>query len=183
MRRALAQRHPPLREAVLADAAVTARFRGEGGERTSWRQVARLAWESDGFLAHVLYRCKASLQRRGVPVLPRLCHKAAMALGQVCIGDPVVMAPGVYLVHGQVVIDGLTEVGPGTTIAPWVTIGLRAGNYDGPRIGADVAIGTGAKVIGPVTVGDGATIGANAVVVSDVPPGTTVAGVPARPLP
>ena len=183
--RAVRARHPRLRAALVADASVTARFRGERSEFRSGAdaalQIARLAWTSDAFLAHALYRVKASLQRRGVPVLPRLAHRLAMALGQVCVGDPVVMAPGVYLLHGQVVIDGMTEIGPGVTIAPWVTIGLRAGDYRGPTIGADVAIGTGAKVIGPVTVGEGAVIGANAVVVADVPAGATVVGAPARP--
>ena len=61
-----------------------------------------------------------------------------------------------------------------------MTIGLRAGDVRGPTIEADVSIGTGAKLIGPVRVGAGATIGANAVVVDDVPAGATVVGVPAR---
>ena len=64
-------------------------------------------------------------------------------------------------------------------IAPFVTIGLRAGDLAGPTIERDVSIGTGAKIIGPVRIGDGARIGANAVVVDDVPAGATVAGVPA----
>ena len=63
-----------------------------------------------------------------MPVLPRIAHRLAMVLAQVSIGDPVVMHPGVYIVHGQVVIDGLAEIHPGVTIAPWVTIGLRAGD-------------------------------------------------------
>jgi serine O-acetyltransferase len=100
--------------------------------------------------------------------------------GQVCIGDPVVVRPGVYLPHGQVVIDGLVEIERGTTIAPFVTIGLIAGNLQGPTIGARVNIGTGSKIVGPVTIGANAAIGANAVVVRDVPAGATVAGVPAR---
>ena len=48
-----------------------------------------------------------------------------------------------YLLHGQVVIDGLVEIGPGAAIAPWVTIGLRAGDVQGATIGRDVNIGTG----------------------------------------
>ncbi len=99
-----------------------------------------------------------------------------MALAQVSIGDPVVVAPGLYVVHGQIVIDGLVEVGPGAVIMPWVTIGLRAGHVRGATIDANVSIGTGAKVIGPVQVGAGATIGANAVVVADVPDGRGGAG-------
>jgi serine O-acetyltransferase len=88
----------------------------------------------------------------------------------------------VYIVHGQIVADGLVEISTGTSIAPFVTIGLRAGEVRGPTIGRDVNIGTGAKLIGPITVGDGATIGANAVVVDDVSGMTTVAGIPATPL-
>lgn len=184
LRRSIAARHPKLLEAILADARMTARFRGERADFRSRPdaliQAARLAWVSDAYLAQVLYRAKARLQARGVPVLPRLAHRLAMILAQVSIGDPVVVAPGVYIVHGMVVIDGLTEVGAGTSIAPFVTIGLRAGNLQGPRIGRNVSIGTGAKVIGPVVVGDGAIIGAGAIVVGDVNPGSTVIGAPAR---
>ncbi len=183
---ALRARHPGLREAVLADARITAHFRGERHEFRSTAdalaQIARLAWTSDAFAAQVLYRVKTTLQRRGVPVLPRVAHRAAMALAQVSIGDPVLMHPGVYLIHGQVVADGLVEIGPGTVIAPWVTIGLRAGVVEGATIEAGASIGTGAKVIGPVTIGAGAQVGANAVVVADVAPGATVVGAPARPV-
>ena len=184
--RDLQRRHPGFRAAVAADLAVTARFRGERsefrGRADLLGQALRLALQSDAFAAQVLYRAKAALQARRIPVLPRLLHRGAMLLGQVSIGDPVVVAPGVYVVHGQVVVDGLTEIGAGTTIAPFVTVGLKAGNLQGPRIGAGVSVGTGAKLIGPITVGDGAVIGANAVVVDDVAPGATVAGAPAKPL-
>jgi serine O-acetyltransferase len=78
------------------------------------------------------------------------------------------------------VIDGFTEIGPNALIAPFVTVGLRHGRYEGPVIGAGVSIGTGARVLGHVHVGDRAQIGANAVVLEDVPPGATVVGVPAR---
>jgi serine O-acetyltransferase len=135
---------------------------------------------SDAFLATVLYRAKASMQRRNIPILPRICHKLAISLGQVTIGDPVVIEPGLYLLHGQVVIDGLTEIGSRALIAPFVTIGLRDGDIAGPRIGRDVEIGTGAKVLGRIEVGDGVVIGANAVVIHDVAAGETVAGAPAR---
>jgi serine O-acetyltransferase len=137
-------------------------------------------WTSDAFFAQVLYRGKARLQARGVPLLPRVLHRAAMIIAQVCIGDPVVVHPGVYLNHGQVVIDGYVEIHSDVVIAPFVTIGLRAGDFRGPVIGPGVHIGTGAKVIGPIEVGAGAVIGANAVVVDDVPPGATVVGSPAR---
>lgn len=183
--RALQARHPGLREALVADARITAHFRGERHDFRSGLdaavQIARLAWVSDAYLAQALYRLKARLQARGVPLLPRVAHKLAIASAQVSIGDPVLVRPGVYLLHGQVVADGIVEIHEGVTIGPFVTIGLRAGNVQGATIERGVSIGTGAKVIGPVRVGAGATIGANAVVVDDVPPGATVVGAPARP--
>jgi serine O-acetyltransferase len=179
-------RHPRLREALAADARVTARYRGERhefhGALDLALQIVRLAWVSDAFLAQALYRVKARLQALGVPVLPRVAHRLTMALAQVSIGDPVVVQPGVYLVHGQVVADGLVEIESGVVLFPWVTIGLRAGNVQGAVIERDVSIGTGAKVIGPVRIGAGARVGANAVVVDDVAPGVTVVGAPARPV-
>jgi len=184
--REIRSRHPPLREALAADARVTARYRGERHEFNGGVdlavQIVRLAWVSDAFLAQALYRLKARLQALGVPVLPRLAHRLAMALAQVSIGDPVVVQPGVYIVHGQVVADGLVEIESGAVLFPWVTIGLRAGDVQGAVIERDVSVGTGAKVIGPVRIGAGARIGANAVVVDDVAPGVTVVGAPARPV-
>jgi serine O-acetyltransferase len=177
-------RHPGLREAIVADARITAQHRFERhefhGTLDTLIQVLRLMWVSDAFLAHALYRLKAALQRRGVPVLPRLAHKLAMLTAQVSIGDPVVMEPGVYIVHGQVVLDGIVVVRRGAIISPWVTVGLRAGDWAGPTIGPGVSIGTGAKVLGNVKVGAGARIGANAVVIADVAEGATVVGIPAR---
>jgi serine O-acetyltransferase len=182
--RTLRAQHPPLREALVADAKATAGYRGERQEFTSRAdtaaQMLRLALVSDAYLGQALYRLKASLQARRVPLLPRIAHRLAMLVAQISIGDPVVVHPGVYVIHGQIVIDGMVQIGPGVTIAPFVTIGLRAGIPQGATIERDVQIGTGAKVIGPVRIGAGATIGANAVVVDDVPAGATVVGAPAR---
>lgn len=179
----LRSRHPRFTEAVLADTVTTAQHRGE---RFAFRskldaaaQALRLVWVSDAFLAQVLYRAKAAMQRRRIPLLPRICHRLAMMLAQVTIGDPVVVHPGVYIVHGQVVLDGIVEILPGTVISPWVTIGLKAGSVIGPTVREGVSIGTGAKLVGPIEIGAGARVGANAVVVRDVPPGMTATGVPA----
>jgi len=179
-------KHPHFFDALLADARVAASFRGERSEFRSradaLTQSLRLMWVSDAFLAQACYRAKARLQSLGVPVLPRLAHRLAMMTAQVCIGDPVVVDAGVYVAHGQVVIDGFVEVHRGVVIFPWVTVGLRAGDLRGPTIGRDVHIGTGAKLIGPITVGARARIGANSVVVHDVAEGITVVGSPARPV-
>ena len=184
--RALAERQPHFFEALLADARITAAMRGE---REHFRsrgdallQALRLMWVSDAFLAHAAYRLKARLQALGIPVLPRILHRIAMITAQVSIGDPVLMHPGVYIVHGQVVVDGIVEIHPGAVISPWVTIGLIGPSLVGPTIERDVRIGTGAKLLGDIKVGENASIGANAVVIEDVAPGTTVVGVPARPV-
>jgi serine acetyltransferase len=83
-----------------------------------------------------------------VPVLPGLLHHVAQITGRITIGDPVFVEPGVYIAHGQVVVDGMTSIGSGVVLFPWVTIGLRAGNIQGPIIGHGASIGTGAKVLG-----------------------------------
>jgi serine O-acetyltransferase len=184
--REIRSRHPGLREALVADMKVTMVHRGEFRELSSGLDTLgafiRLIWTTDGFLAQSLYRLKASLQRRGVPLLPRLAHRLALITGQVSIGDPVVVHPGLCLLHGQVVIDGLVEVHPGVVIAPFVTVGLQPSDVVGPTIERGVRIGTGAKVLGNLRVGANAAIGANAVVLDDVPEGATVVGAPARPV-
>jgi serine O-acetyltransferase len=182
--RDLRARHPGFVAAVVADAETAVRHRGEvwiPGRRLRllW-QIFRLIWVTDAFLAQMLYRAKARLQSLGVPILPHIAHRLAIVMGQVSIGDPVHVSPGVYIPHGHVVVDGIAEIGTGVVLSPFVTIGLRAKNLLAPTIEADVNIGSGAKVIGPVRVGAGAQIGAGAVVVSDVAPGSTVTGVPAR---
>lgn len=184
--RQLQQAHPQFLRAVWADAVVTARYRFERDHFTSrldgLAQIVRLMWVSDAFAGQVLYRGKARLQQLRVPLLPRVLHRLAMMHSQVCIGDPVIVEPGIYIAHGQVVVDGLTRIGTGTILFPWVTLGLKSGVLQGPTVLANSSIGTGAKLIGPITVGPHAVVGANSVVVADVPEGCTVAGIPARPL-
>ena len=90
------------------------------------------------------------------------------------------IAPGLLLIHPNgIVINPSAMIGPNCLIFQQVTIGT--GPRPGvPTIGAHVDIGTGAKILGGVQIGDHAKIGANAVVVIDVPPGATAVGVPAR---
>ncbi|NDH46704.1 MAG: hypothetical protein EBX99_02410 [Acidimicrobiia bacterium] len=176
--------HPPFFRAVAADARATLtlrmEYRKEFGPLGLLWQIIRLSWVADAFLSQMCYRAKARLQRFRVPLLPRILHRVAMRRSQVCIGDPVVIAPGLYLPHGQVVIDGLTTIGANAVVFPWVTIGLKAGIIHGPTLAENVTVGSGAKVLGPVSLGQGCTVGANAVVIDDVPAHATVVGVPAR---
>lgn len=182
--REIAAQHPKFFEAVTADALATLRYRGEGSTlgRTRLRRamtVVALMWRSDALFAQVCYRAKARLQALRVPVLPRILHRLSMMTSQVCIGDPVIVAPGLYLPHGQVVVDGFVRIGPNAVLFPWITIGLKAGVVVGPTLGKDVHVGTGARVIGPVTIGNHVLIGANAVVVQDIPARHVATGVPA----
>ena len=91
---------------------------------------------------------------------------------------------GVFIDHGMgVVIGETTEIGDHCTIYQGVTLGgtsLVKGRKRHPTLEARVVVGAGAKVLGPFTVGEGAKIGSNAVVVKAVPPGATVIGIPAR---
>ncbi|MEX2160066.1 MAG: hypothetical protein WEB04_11755 [Dehalococcoidia bacterium] len=133
----------------------------------------------------MLLRTRDYLVRHDVPFLPYLCELLSIASWQVSIGRSVTIGPGVFMPHGHVIIDGTVDIGRDCVINPWVTIGLsgrRRYGIDrrGPVIGNKVYIGTGAKVLGPITVGDGARIGANSVVIEDVPAGATVVGAPAR---
>jgi serine O-acetyltransferase len=80
-----------------------------------------------------------------------------------------------------VVINGKVRGGARVHLHHEVTIGEDRGG-SAAVLGSDVEVGAGAKIIGAVRIGDGARIGANAVVVRDVEPGTTVVGVPARPV-
>lgn len=142
--------------------------------------LLKLMWGADEFLALVLYRARTTLQGMGIPVLPRLLHFVNALLFDVRIGDYVVMEGGIYVPHGQVVVDGVVHIRSGCVLSPWTTIGLRSGLAYGPILQNDVMVGTGAKILGNVTIGATARIGANAVVVSDVPAGSVAVGVPAR---
>jgi serine O-acetyltransferase len=95
------------------------------------------------------------------------------------IGRGAEFGAGFVLVHSTgVVINGQVRGGEHIYIEHQVTIGAE--RRQSPTLGNDVFIGAGAKVIGPIHIGDGARIGANAVVLSDVPAWSTVAGIPAR---
>ena len=113
-----------------------------------------------------------------------------MITAQLSIGEAVLVHPGVYFAHGQLVIEGVAEIQSGAVLNPWVAIGPRHADADAATtattstarttVESASQIGTGAIVIGAVTIGSGARIGANAVVLTDVAPGTTVVGIPAR---
>ena len=85
---------------------------------------------------------------------------------------------------GDIIISGDTVMGDEVVIRNGVTLGLkRTGERGAPTLGNRVDIGAGAKILGPVHIGDDVIIGANAVVITDIPPNSLAVGVPARIIP
>lgn len=134
----------------------------------------------------ILYRTREWALRRHLPVLPGLCDRLMEVVHHTAISRGVVLGTGVYFPHGDAHIHGETTIGDCTIVGVHTGIGLRGSFFKnemstkGPTIGAYTRIGTGAKVLGSVTVGDRAVVGAGAVVLEDVPEAATVVGVPAR---
>jgi serine O-acetyltransferase len=136
---------------------------------------------TDGTMAMILYRLMQSSRAHGLAPLEMVFNKMNSVLGGCIIGRGAEFGPGFVLIHSDgVVINGTVKAGSNVHIEHQVTIGAE--RRQSPEIGSDVFIGAGAKIIGSVKIGDGARIGANAVVLHDVPPHTTVVGIPARPV-
>ncbi len=134
---------------------------------------------TDGTLAMVWYRLMQWSRRMHLAPLEMLANRINGIFCNCYIGRGAEFGEAFVLVHADgVVINGAVRAGANVFIEHQVTIGADRGLS--PRLGNSIFIGAGAKVIGPVTVGDGARIGANAVVVKDVPAHATVVGVPAR---
>jgi serine O-acetyltransferase len=143
---------------------------------------------------HALLLQRYAIWRLGLPPGPR--RKAASALRHILwtfvrnvygieVHDTATIGRRVILAHqGGLVIDPHAVIGDDCIILHNVTIGLAAsGTTAAPRIGRNVEIGVGAVLIGDITIGDGARIGPNAVVLVDVPAGATAFAPPARQMP
>ena len=136
-----------------------------------------------GLHAVILYRIAHFLRGVKVPILPRVISQIARALTGIEIHPGAVIGKSFFIDHGTGVVIGETAViGDNVTIFQGVTLG-GTGKERGkrhPDIGNNVVIGTGAKVLGNILIGDNSYIGANAVVLNDVPQNSTVVGVPGR---
>jgi len=138
-----------------------------------------------GIHALLAHRLAHRLHGAGVPLLPRaIAHAARVATG-IEIHPGAKLGPGLFIDHGCGVVIGETaEVGENVTLYQGVTLG-GTGFYGGkrhPTVEDNVTIGSGARLLGPIKVGHGAKIGANTVVITDVPPNTTVVGNPGHPV-
>src|SRR5208283_4945149 len=123
--------------------------------------------------------------RRRVPVAPRLIATIARTLTGIEIHHAAIIGPRLFIDHGMGVVIGETaEIGADVTLYQGVTLGGTgfATGKRHPTVQDNVTIGSGAKLLGPITIGHGAKIGANSVVITDVPPNSTVVGNPGHPV-
>jgi serine O-acetyltransferase len=138
-----------------------------------------------GIQALLAYRVAHALQEAGVPALPRVIAFAARAATGIEIHPAACIGQGLFIDHGSGVVIGETaSIGNDVTLYQGVTLGgtgFSTGKRH-PTVEDNVTIGSGAKLLGPITIGHGAKIGANSVVVSDVPENATVVGVPGHPV-
>jgi serine O-acetyltransferase len=134
---------------------------------------------TDGTAAMVWYRLMQWSHRRRLWPLAMLFNKLNTVFCNCVIGRGAEFGERFVLIHATgVVLNGSVRGGAGVKLEHQVTVGAE--RRQSPELGDDVFIGAGAKIIGPVRVGSGAKVGANAVVVHDVPDGCTVVGIPAR---
>ncbi|HEX2708101.1 MAG TPA: serine O-acetyltransferase EpsC [Solirubrobacterales bacterium] len=166
---------------VRADVS-TARDRDPAAQGVSTFEILS-SWA--GVQALLAYRAAHALQEAGVPVLPRTIAYVTRAVTGVEIHPAAEIGEEFFIDHGSGVVIGETaRIGARVTLYQGVTLGgtgFQRGKRH-PTLGDNVTVGSGAKLLGPIAVGDGAKVGANTVVVEDVPPGATVVGNPGHPV-
>ena len=136
-----------------------------------------------GFHAILAYRIAHWLKAHDVSILPRVISQLARWVTGVEIHPSAKIGTGFFIDHGMGVVIGETaEIGDYVTLFQGVTLG-GTGKERGkrhPTVGNHVVVGAGAKILGGITIGNNVKIGANSVVLKNVPPNSTVIGVPAR---
>src|SRR5215207_161912 len=141
------------------------------------------AWP--GVQALLAHRVAHALREHGVPVAPRMLALFSRSFTNIEIHPRAEIGDGLFIDHGTGVVIGETaEVRDNVTIYQGVTLGGTgfATGKRHPTVEDNVTIGSGAKLLGPITIGHGSKIGANAVVIHDVPPNATVVGNPGHPV-
>ena len=146
-------------------------------------------WSCQGFWVMIVYRfgcwrytLKSALLRKPFSLLYKILYKFIQVITGIELPCEVSVGKNFRIDHfGGIIISGFTSFGDNCVIRDGVTVGLRrVDDPVAPQIGNNVDIGTGAKVLGGITIGDNVVIGANAVVLEDVPSNSIAVGVPAR---
>src|SRR3990172_6579257 len=136
-----------------------------------------------GLHAILLHRSAHWLWEKGVPLLPRVISHISRFLTGIEIHPGAAIGAGFFIDHGMgVVIGETTIIGDNVTLFQGVTLG-GTGKEKGkrhPTLGSHVVVGTGAKILGAISIGDHVKIGANSVVLRSVPAHSTVVGIPAK---
>ena len=138
-----------------------------------------------GIHALLAHRVAHALHESGVRLLPRVISMCSRTLSGIEIHPAAQIGEGLFIDHGAGVVIGETAViGDDVTLYQGVTLGGTgfATGKRHPTVQDNVTIGSGAKLLGPITIGHGAKIGANSVVITDVPPNSTVVGNPGHPV-
>jgi serine O-acetyltransferase len=141
------------------------------------------AWP--GVHALLAHRVAHMLHGAGVPFLPRAIALATRSVTGIEIHPAARIGRGLFIDHGMGVVIGETaDIGTDVTLYQGVTLGGTgfATGKRHPTVQDNVTIGSGAKLLGPITIGHGAKIGANTVVITDVPANSTVVGNPGHPV-
>lgn len=144
------------------------------------RGLLKTVLTADGYRILVMNRFREAARKYRVPLVNAVLRSAQQAMAGIEIGKDATLGEGVYFVHPVgVVIGGDARIGNRVRFYGSNTIGTA--KDDGyPTIEDDVWIGAGARILGPITIGARSRIGANAVVVSDVPPDSVAVGIPAK---
>ena len=132
-----------------------------------------------------IFRVSHLLHGLGLGVFAKASSLLNFALFGVEIAVSSDIGSGLYFPHTFGIVLGAKRIGRNATIYHGVTVGAKALDVfhdlsSRPMVGDDVILGSGAKVLGPISIGDGAVVGANAVTTMSVPPRTTVVGIPAK---
>lgn len=147
------------------------------------RSIPEIIFCYPGFHAMCFYRLGNALWRRKLYFAARFLSHLGRFLTGIEIHPGARIGRGFFIDHGMgVVIGETTEIGENCTLYHGVTLGGTswAKEKRHPTLGDNVVVGAGAKVLGPFTVGSNSRIGANSVVIKEVPPNSTVVGVPGR---
>lgn len=150
------------------------------GYKGGFRQAFH-ALTGPGFQAVFLYRLTHGLYRHKIPVIGMILQRFCELWSGVSISPKAKIGPGLVLFHfGGIFINGAVVMGEHCCLHHDVTIGNKKPGGPCPKIGDRVMIGAGARLIGGLTVGSDVEIGANAVVLGDLPERAVAVGIPAR---